>query len=135
MANNAEGFKAPQCEKQAGVREHGCPKNSLQQESIRVGLHHSGFPQPSSASAHNKPQCTFPYCRWPYEPCGHELDKVCERVEPFEAAARFGVADGERPSMYRANDAYGHTRSHKQSAGGVTQDLLVTYERCTLVSR
>jgi len=44
MANNAEGFKAPQCEKQAGLWEYGCPKNSLQHESIRVGPHRSAFP-------------------------------------------------------------------------------------------
>jgi hypothetical protein len=133
MANNAEGFKAPQCEKQAGPWETAAQKIACSKNPSGSACTAAAFPQPSSASAHNNPQCTFAY--WPQEPCGHELDKFCERVAPFEAACRFGLADGEQPSMSRANDAYEHSRSNKQSVGGATQDLLVTCECCTLVSR
>jgi hypothetical protein len=116
----------------------GCPKNSLQQESVRVGLHRNAFPQPSSASARNSLQCTLPSCPWPHEPRGHELDKFCEPVAPFEAAGRFGLADGEQPSMSRANDAYGHSRRTSRASARdarPSRDVRALHARCTIGAR
>jgi hypothetical protein len=133
MANNAEGFKAPQCEKQAGLWEHGCPKNSLQQESIWVELHHTRFSATLIRVCAQQPPMHF--CILATRTPRPRTRQILRACGAFRGAGRFGLADGEQPSMSCANDAYEHSRSNTQSVGGATQDLLVTCERCTIVSR
>jgi hypothetical protein len=123
MANNAQSFKAPQCEKRP--QQTG---TAAQKVSCRLFTRIQFVPATSSASAQNSfnaPLCRG-YCFGKAR--RHELDKFREPVALVEAEFRSTLS---RESLFWsatacANEAFGPS--------GVTQELLARSERCTLVS-
>jgi hypothetical protein len=133
MANNAEGFKAPQCEKQAGLWETAAQKIACSKSPSGSDRTVAPFRNPhrrlrtttSNAPFHIVHSHTIAAAtnstnfaslwRLSRQQPGSALPMVNNRLCPAQMT---------------------HTsRSHKQSVVGVTQDLLVTCERYTLVSR
>ena len=80
-------------------------------------------------------QSSGPGC-WPSEAGRHELDKFRERVAAIGAEYR-STLSRVKPFLARngaQNETFGHSHLHEWAFGEVTQDLLTTGERCTLVS-
>jgi hypothetical protein len=134
MANNAQSFKAPQCEKRP--QQTGA---AAQKVSCRVFTRiHLSRPPPQRRRKTVLVQSSLAAIALG-EARRHELDKFREPVTRVETEFR-STSSREKNlfwpvAMARANDAFGHSRLCASAVGGVTKDLLAKSERCTLVLR
>jgi hypothetical protein len=133
MANSAQSFKAPQCEKRP--QQTGA---AAQKVSCRLFTRiQSVSAAASSASAQNSSTHVSAAAIGLAEARRHELDKFRERVAFVEAEFR-STLSREKPFpaclLWRWQMTHSAQPLREWRFGGVTQDLLKRDESCTLVS-